>query len=71
MNIKWLAITTLIISIVGTINWGLIGLMNFDLVAYLFGDMSWISRIIYVIVGLCGLYTITFFGNISENESNA
>lgn len=70
MNIKWLAITTLIISIVGTINWGLIGLMNFDLVAFLFGDMSWISRIIYVIVGLCGLYTITFFGNISHNESN-
>ena len=71
MNIKWLAITTLIISIVGTINWGLIGLLNFDLVAFLFGDMSWISRINYVLVGLCGLYTITFFGNISHSETNA
>ena len=54
----------LVLIIIGAINWGLIGFFKFDLVAFLFGDMSWISRIIYAIVGLCGLYTISLFGRI-------
>lgn len=69
MKIKWLDMIVLIISIIGAINWGLIGIFRLDLVAYLFGDMSWLSRIIYVLVGLCGLYLVTFFGRINNDSS--
>ena len=41
---------------VGGLNWGLIGLFGFDLIAWLFGEMSMISRIIYVLVGISALY---------------
>lgn len=51
----------LILVIIGALNWGLIGLFNFDLVAALFGGQtSLLSRIVYSIVGLAGLYAITF-----------
>jgi len=63
-HMKALDCTSLIISIIGTLNWGLIGLFRFDLVAFLFGDMSWLSRIVYVIVGLAGLYLCTFFARL-------
>lgn len=50
----------LILSIIGSINWGLVGIFQFDLVAWLFGGQgSVVSRIIYTIVGLAGLWCIT------------
>ena len=50
----------LILSIVGSLNWGLIGAFQFDLVAWLFGGQdSLFSRIIYAVVGLAGLWCIT------------
>jgi uncharacterized membrane protein YuzA (DUF378 family) len=45
--------------IVGAINWALVGAFHFDLVATLFGDMSMVSRVVYVLVGLAGLYGLT------------
>ena len=48
----------LVLIIIGAINWGLIGLFNFNLVANIFGDMTIISRIIYGLVGLSGLWGI-------------
>ena len=39
---------------------------RFDLVAFLFGDMSWLSRIIYTLVGLSGLYLISTYGRICQ-----
>ncbi len=51
----------LILVIIGALNWGLIGLFQFDLVASLFGGQtSVLSRIIYSLVGIVGLYSITF-----------
>lgn len=51
----------LILVIIGALNWGLIGLFQFDLVASLFGGQtSVLSRIIYSLVGIAGLYSITF-----------
>ncbi|MFY9176130.1 MAG: DUF378 domain-containing protein [Caldicoprobacterales bacterium] len=51
---------SLILVIIGALNWGLIGLFQFDLVASLFGGQDAIlSRIIYSLVGLAGLYAIT------------
>ena len=61
MNNKALDCTALTIAIIGAINWGLIGFFSFDLVAFIFGNLSWVSRIIYAIVGICGLYLITFY----------
>ena len=48
----------LIITIVGAVNWGLIGIMDFDLVAFLFGKMSLLTRVVYTLVGICGLINI-------------
>lgn len=64
MNSKFLDYITLILVIIGGINWGLIGFLKFDLVAFLFGQMTWISRIVYALVGLSALYTISLFGRI-------
>lgn len=51
----------LILSIIGCVNWGLVGIFQFDLVAWLFsGSGSLLSRIIYTIVGLAGLWCISF-----------
>ncbi len=48
----------LVLIIIGALNWGLIAIFNFDLVAALFGDMSIISRIVYGLVGISGLWGI-------------
>ena len=69
MGNKFLDGTALTIAIVGAINWGLIGLFRFDLVAFIFGDMSWLSRIVYTIVGICGLYLLTFYSRIGNTEA--
>ena len=58
----------LIAVVIGAVNWGLIGLFRLDLVRLIFGDMSWISRIIYVLVGICGIYLLTFLGRIGGEE---
>lgn len=44
--------------IIGGLNWGLIGLVEFDLVAFLFGPMSWLSRIIYMLVGVSAIWVL-------------
>ena len=48
----------LILIIIGAINWGLIGFFNFNLVDTIFGEMSVLSRIIYALVGLSGIWGI-------------
>lgn len=53
--LDWIAI---ILVIVGGLNWGLVGLLNFDLVAAIFGAMSMLSRIVYSLVGISALYMI-------------
>lgn len=58
---RGLDVTALILVIIGAINWGLIGLFSFDLVATLFGNMATFTRIVYVLVGIAGLYSISFF----------
>ncbi|MGB9928091.1 MAG: DUF378 domain-containing protein [Methanosarcina sp.] len=55
--VDWLA---LLLVIVGGLNWGLVGLLDLDLVATLFGEGSALSRIVYILVGLAALYMIYF-----------
>ena len=60
----------LTLVIIGAINWGLIGFFKFDLVAFLFGQMTWLSRIVYAIVGISGLHTISLFGRVCSFGEN-
>ena len=53
--------SSLALSIIGCINWGLVGLFNFNLVEYLLGDGSLITRIVYVLVLISGLIDIGIF----------
>ena len=58
---QMLDILALILSIIGSINWGLIGIFQFDLVAWIFGGQDAVfSRIIYTVIGLAGLWCISF-----------
>lgn len=62
----------LILSIIGSLNWGSIGLFGFDIVAWLCGGQaSTVSRIIYTVVGLCGVWCISLlFRDRSEAGSH-
>ena len=62
----WFDNTALTLVIVGAINWLLVGIFKFDLVAFLFGNLSFLSRAIYAIIGLCGLYLISLYGRIGD-----
>ena len=53
--------SALVVSIIGCVNWGLVGLLNFNLVEYLFGDGSLLTRIVYVLVMIAGLITAGIF----------
>ncbi len=70
MNTSGLDYTALTIAVIGAINWGLIGFFKFDLVAFICGNMSWISRIIYAIVGISGLYLLSMYGRIGNSAKN-
>lgn len=63
---KALDYIALVLVIIGAINWGLVGFFGLDLVAFLFGSMSIISRIIYAVIGICGLYAISYCGRINN-----
>ena len=56
----------LVITIIGAVNWGLIGLLDFDLVAMIFGTGTLFTRIIYTVVGICGLVNIGILFNHLE-----
>ena len=55
MNSKFWDYCSLTLVIIGAVNWGLIGFFRFDLVNFLFGNLSWLSRVIYALVGIAGL----------------
>ena len=59
-----LRIIAYILVIIGAINWGLVGFFNFDLVAAIFGEMSFITRIIYDLVGISALILLFTYRDI-------
>ena len=63
---KVLYYIALTLVIIGAVNWLLIGLFNFDLVATIFGTMSVFSRIIYSLVGIAGLISIGLYSKIND-----
>lgn len=64
-----LDITALVLVVVGAINWGLVGAFEYNLVDSLFGEGSGLSRVIYVIVGVAGIYMLLSYF-ISEPRSD-
>ncbi|MDE6313517.1 MAG: DUF378 domain-containing protein [Lachnospiraceae bacterium] len=66
MDSRGLDYFVLAIVIIGAVNWGLIGFFGLDLISWLFGSMSLLSRIIYGVVGICGLYMLSVFGRITS-----
>lgn len=63
---KALNYIVLTLVIVGALNWLLVGLFSFNLVDSIFGDMSLLSRIIYILVGVSGLWSIAFYSKLSD-----
>lgn len=55
---KYLYSISLILTVIGAINWGLVGVAHFDLVAYLFGTMSSVTRVVYALVGIAGVIVL-------------
>lgn len=62
---KGIDYTALTLVIIGAVNWGLIGIFKLDLVNLLFGNMTWLSRIIYALVGIAGLYLLSLYGRVT------
>ena len=60
--------TTLILLVVGGLNWLLVGLFGFDLVAAIFGDMSALSRVVYVIVGVSAITVLALSARVIKTE---
>ena len=60
----WIA---LILLIVGGVNWLLVGAFNYDLVGALFGEMSPLSRVVYILVGLAALYTLFMSAKLTRS----
>ena len=70
---KPLDLVALILVIVGALNWALVGLLEFDLVATItgdeFGEVNILSRIVYVLVGLAGVYLLTMVARLASDQS--
>ena len=63
---KTLNLITLTLVIIGALNWLLVGLFKFNLVDAIFGSLSALTRIIYILVGLSGLWAISFYSKLSD-----
>ncbi len=54
-------VTSIVLLIIGGLNWGLVGLFKYDLVAAIFGDLSTVTRVVYTLVGLAAIYVAVAF----------
>lgn len=63
-TLDWVA---LVLVIVGGLNWGLVGALNFNLVGAIFGDMTTLSRIVYVLVGVGAIYLVVTAMKLSKS----
>ena len=63
---KIINVIALILVIVGGLNWGLVGAFDFNLVTAIFGDMTVLARVIYILVGISALYSLILLKKVSE-----
>ena len=62
-GLDWFA---LILLIIGGLNWGLVGIFGFDLVATIFGDGAFLTKLVYILVGLSALYLLFVSGKLAR-----
>jgi uncharacterized protein len=67
-SLNWLDWTVLVLVLIGAINWGLVGLFKFDLVSAILGDLSILSRIVYVLVGIAAVYFAMVSVSLKKQE---
>lgn len=67
---KSLDVVAAVLVVIGALNWGLVGIARFDLVAALFGEGAILSRIVYIVVGLAGLWQAIEFKAIQHRWSH-
>lgn len=70
-KLKFINTLALVLVVVGGLNWGLVGLFDFDLVATIFGDMSMLSRVVYILVGVSAVVVAlnSFKGGSSSSSA--
>ena len=66
MKLNVIDIVALVLLIIGGLNWGLVGLFSFDLVATVFGAASMLSNIVYMLVGLSAIYVAVIFMKLEK-----
>ncbi|MBQ1280960.1 MAG: DUF378 domain-containing protein [Oscillospiraceae bacterium] len=66
---KYASCLALTVAIIGAVNWGLIALFSFDLVAWLFGNMTLAARLVYGLVGISGLYLLGFYRLLQKEHA--
>jgi len=65
---NFLKYTSYILVLIGALNWGLVGAFNFDLVSFLFGEMSWLTRTVYILVGVSAIISAITAYMCQKNE---
>jgi uncharacterized membrane protein YuzA (DUF378 family) len=71
MRSKALDWTALTFVVVGALNWALVGLFRLDFIAALFGGFdSWLSRVVYVLIGIAGLYCLSLYGRLRWSDTH-
>lgn len=65
---KYVHYIALALGIIGAINWGLIGLFHLNLVTLLFGVDTMLTRIVYVLVGISGIWMLSFFPKLNDDK---
>ncbi|MFV0520004.1 MAG: DUF378 domain-containing protein [Lachnospirales bacterium] len=68
MRIRTLDYIFLTLLVIGGINWGLLGLFNFNLVTMLFGNSILLTNIIYILVGISAIYSIMFYSYFTRRD---
>jgi len=68
MKRNWLDVISLILIIIGGINWGLVGFFGVDVIGMMFGDSSAVTRTIFVLVGLAAIYSLVLFWKLRTDE---
>jgi len=68
MKRNWLDVISLILIIIGGINWGLVGFFGIDLIGMIFGELSMVTRTIFVLVGLAAIYSLVLFWKLRTED---
>jgi uncharacterized membrane protein YuzA (DUF378 family) len=66
---KYVNIIALVIVIIGGLNWGLVGLFDFNLVSAIFGEGTWFTRLVYIVVGLAAIYSFVLLKPLSSDHT--